>query len=76
MFTVICLLHTHTHRHTLHTAPLANNVVFLLVDPGLAYRCSHQLLALDDEEFYEKQRPLTLPEVRQLVAFLKKWLCR
>ncbi|CAM9141311.1 unnamed protein product [Ectocarpus sp. 8 AP-2014] len=38
--------------------------------------CSHQLLALDDEEFYEKQRPLTLEEVRQLAGFLKEWLCR
>lgn len=37
---------------------------------------SHQLLALDDEEFYEKQRPLTLEEVRQLAGFLKDWLCR
>lgn len=48
---------------------------------SLWYRCfaswrSHQLLALDDEEFYEKQRPLTLEEVRQLADFLKKWLCR
>ncbi|CBJ29420.1 conserved unknown protein [Ectocarpus siliculosus] len=38
--------------------------------------CSHQLLALDDEEFYEKQRPLKLEEVRQLAGFLKEWLCR
>eukprot|EP00752_Nemacystus_decipiens_P008436 g7540.t1 len=38
--------------------------------------CSHQLLALDDEEFYEKQRPLTLEEVRQLAGFLRDWLCR
>lgn len=37
---------------------------------------SHQLLALDDEEFYEKQKPLALDGVRQLVNFLKTWLCR
>lgn len=37
---------------------------------------SHQLLALDDEEFYEKQAPLPLEEVRQLARFLKTWLCR
>lgn len=42
----------------------------------LDYIVSHQLLALDDEEFYEKQRPLKLEEVRQLAGFLKEWLCR
>lgn len=45
-------------------------ILLVLADP------SHQLLALDDEEFYEKQRPLTLEEVRQLAGFLKDWLCR
>lgn len=33
-------------------------------------------MALDDEEFYEKQSPLPLEGVRQLAAFLKTWLCR
>ncbi|CAM9839352.1 unnamed protein product [Chrysoparadoxa australica] len=37
---------------------------------------SYQLLALDDEEFYERQFPLKLPAVLELIDFLKCWLCR
>lgn len=51
-------------------------VVSLLRTPGCSATSSHQLLALDDEEFYDKQKPLALDGVRQLAGFLKNWLCR
>lgn len=34
--------------------------------------CSYLLMSVDNEEFYEQQRPLSLPDIVQLVSILKE----